>query len=135
MGTTADTTRLRLFHFLLLGRQNIGLKGQRSHQQLEHMLCGVPHEVLPIGQNQCPVWQNIKFSENRDRIHPESLEKAARIHISMSLSWDGQMAILQSFYYGLTPTCRAHIDDATSVRLNNRLVRLNRGHPCHLARP
>ena len=50
------------------------------------MFHGVPRQILPVGENKCPVWKNFKFPADRDGIHP------------------------RSFYNGLTTTSRAHLD-------------------------
>jgi len=44
----------------------------------------VSGKILPVGQNQCPMRKNFKFPAERDEIHPGSLGKATRIHLSLS---------------------------------------------------
>ena len=76
------------------------------------MFHGVPRQILPVGQNKCPAWKNIKFLADRDGIHPRSLGEIARIHTRQSSSWDDEWLVLQSFYNGLTTTSRVHLDDS-----------------------
>ena len=70
------------------------------------MLQGIPHKILPAGQNKCPARENFKFPADRDGIHPRSLGEAAACPYHGMDKW----LVLQSFYNGLTLTSRAHID-------------------------
>ena len=85
---TADVVKLRMFPFSLSGKAK---QGER-HRHLGQMLEGIPRKVLSTGQDECPAREDIKFPADRDGIHLGSLGKAARIHHSLSSSWDGRMA-------------------------------------------
>ena len=50
------------------------LLGKR-HRHLGQMLQGVPRKILPVGQNKCPVRENIKFPADGDGIHLEAWER------------------------------------------------------------
>ena len=90
------------------------LSEQGSRQHMGQVFHGVPRQILPVGQNQCPAWKNFKFLAHKDAIHPRSLGKVARVHTRLSSSWDGLVARTQSFYNGLTMTSRAHLDAAAA---------------------
>lgn len=68
------------------------------------MFCDIPHEVISIRQNQCPTWENFKFSAAAKELIPNH-GKGFR-----SMSWLVPIMGWTSVYNGLTPTTQGHID-------------------------
>ena len=58
------------------------LQGKGSCQDVGQMFRGVPHHVLPHGQNQCPMGTNFKLLADHHGIHSRGMGKAVGLHLS-----------------------------------------------------
>ena len=56
------------------------------------MFRGIPREVFPHGQNQCPEGKIFKFPADFTRIHPRGMGEAAGLYPSLPTPWDGELA-------------------------------------------
>jgi hypothetical protein len=76
------------------------------------MFHGVPHEIFPHGQNQCPVGKILNLQQTSLEFIPEAWERLqdnvrACPHHEI-LDW----LVLQNFYEGLMTMSKGHIDSA-----------------------
>ena len=76
------------------------------------MLYGIPLEILPDGQNQCPSWKDFSFQQTRDESIPEAWEQLQEYVAACPHHGMDDWLILQNFYNGLTPMSRDHLDAA-----------------------
>jgi hypothetical protein len=76
------------------------------------MLRSIPYEILPYGQNQCPTGKNHQLPADINGTHPGGVGEAARIHPSMPLPWDGELASALE----LLQWVNTHVDRAPRCR-------------------
>ena len=68
------------------------LYGEGSRQHVGQMFRGVPHEIVPHGQNQRPEGENFKLLADFTRIHPRGVGKAPGLHPSLPTPRNGGIA-------------------------------------------
>ena len=56
------------------------------------MFCGVPREVFPHGQNQCPEGENFKFLADFNGMYPRGVGEATGLHLGLPAPRDGKLA-------------------------------------------
>ena len=84
-GVAADVVKLRLFPFSLLGKAKQWFYKEKYIDTWDKCSKAFLAKFFPLGKTNA-------LRADRDGIHPGSLGKAARIHHSLSSSWDGRMA-------------------------------------------
>jgi hypothetical protein len=61
------------------------------------MFCGIPHQVLPHGQNQHPEGMNFKLLAKLHGKHSQGVGKAVGLHLGMPTPWDGKLVSAPKF--------------------------------------
>ena len=71
------------------------LQGEGSYQYVGQMFCGIPREVFPHGQNQCPKGEMFELLTIFTRIHPRGVGKAPGLHPGLPIPRNGKLARAQ----------------------------------------
>ena len=79
------------------------LQGKGSCQHMDQMFRGVPRQVLPHEQNQCPEGKNFQLPAEHHSVNSRGTGKTTRLHPSMPTPWHRRLVSDPIFLWWANP--------------------------------